>query len=431
MSDSRQGSNPTNDNREDGFGEAEWIEACSSVEGGEGSLFSMRTSVSRAIELFWKHQAELRERSRRKFSDPDRWLWTRKLLEQASDEQSAALIAEAYPEGSTVWDLCCGAGADSVAIGRRTNVNPIDNNPIAVAIANSNLRQHSLSQRVECRDVVEFTLPSDAYVHIDPDRRPGNQRATKLDYLQPGPEFLERLVRSTRGGSMKLAPATRELTRVPQSMNSVESEGVTASSLTLRRFGVQFISRHRSVTQQRWWWNMDRYPMGTTTISSWRNDRGWSHWTCQQSSEKHSDVVIDEWDSLGNLGGFIGDTDPAVRASGLNHVFAADRSVSTLGSRQGYLWSESWQSMFDSPLIDWFQIDSVLPLDVKKLRKHLRECRIGNLEIKTRAVDVDLEGLRSGLKLQGGETRTLLLTRIGKRTAAILATRVEKLSEMA
>jgi len=57
-------------------------------------------------------QCELRERAREKFSLAERMFFTRKGLEQATDEQVAAVKAARFPAGA-VADLCCGIGGSS------------------------------------------------------------------------------------------------------------------------------------------------------------------------------------------------------------------------------------------------------------------------------------------------------------------------------
>ncbi len=87
-------------------------------------------------------QARLAERAQRKFSSPTDWLWTSKLLEQASDEYVARMTASAYPDQVCVLDLCCGAGSDSVALARRGPVIAVDQCPVACELAYANLRRH-------------------------------------------------------------------------------------------------------------------------------------------------------------------------------------------------------------------------------------------------------------------------------------------------
>jgi hypothetical protein len=71
-----------------------------------------------------------------------------------------------------------------------------------------------------------------------------------------------------------------------------------------------------------------------------------------------------------------------------------------------------------------FEIEDVLPLDVKTLAAELKRRDIGTLEIKKRGVDIDPASFRTKLKLSGSGQAVLLLTRVGEDRKAILAQRV-------
>jgi hypothetical protein len=175
------------------------------------------------------------------------------------------------------------------------------------------------------------------------------------------------------------------------------------------------------VRQQRWWWNIDAIPSQKKTISVWSNDSDWSHWTCDMEETDNDDRII--MDERIELHGFIGDTDPAVRAACAQPQLAAELEASIIGNSFGYLHSDQ-NYIADSPFVTWFQIDETIAFDRKKLRHTLQSMRVGTLEIKTRNVEVDIDSLRKELKLQGEESRTILITRFGKRVVAILAKRL-------
>ena len=65
-------------------------------------------------------QARLRRRADRKVDQPQQWLWTEKLWEQASDSTSARYVASLYPKDRPILDLCSGAGTDAVALAAHT-----------------------------------------------------------------------------------------------------------------------------------------------------------------------------------------------------------------------------------------------------------------------------------------------------------------------
>ena len=69
-------------------------------------------------------------------------------MEQASGELVAAHRAERYQSYATIADLCCGAGADTLALARIAPVVAVDRDPLRLAMAAANLRACGLADRV-------------------------------------------------------------------------------------------------------------------------------------------------------------------------------------------------------------------------------------------------------------------------------------------
>jgi hypothetical protein len=118
---------------------------------------------------------------------------------------------------------------------------------------------------------------------------------------------------------------------------------------------------------------------------------------------------------------YIFDIDPAVLAAKLKGVLAAEHQLSALSAGPTYLTADH---PITDPALACFAVEDVLPFRVDKLAKYLRNRNVGQLEIKKRGVDLDLEKLRHDLKLRGDNTATLLITPIAGRPTAILAQRV-------
>ncbi|MDH5278816.1 MAG: SAM-dependent methyltransferase, partial [Actinomycetota bacterium] len=70
-----------------------------------------------------------------------------------------------------------------------------------------------------------------------------------------------------------------------------------------------------------------------------------------------------------------------------------------------------------------FQVEAVMPFQLKRLRAALRERDVGAVEIKTRGSAVDPEDLRRRLRLSGGQVLTVVVTRVKGEPVAILARR--------
>lgn len=383
-------------------------------------------------ETFASYYEDLTIRAAKKFSIPEDWIWTRKLLQQASDQGVAELMASYFPVDRPAWDVCCGAGSDSVALAKRTVVKAVDASPLAALLAETNLKVHGKrsstpanEHQVLCTSAQEIIPCAEDWVHLDPDRRTADERKTHAMYLQPDWQTCLRLIKLSAGGSIKLAPATR--------MHDLPPEDLDQLSL-----GIQFISSRRTVKQQRWWWNCNAFPVNTITLSTQNNQsplRPWSHLQFNMGAselfvkstdyDRRADhgLNYEIIDDIGSIGAYIGDADPVVRAAGLQPALASLHQIKLVGASNGFFSCAQPRDVHSS-WIDWFRVDEVMPFDRKKLRAYLREREIGVVEIKIRDCDVQPELLRKDLKLvKSGTATTILITRCNSKTIAIVASR--------
>jgi hypothetical protein len=118
---------------------------------------------------------------------------------------------------------------------------------------------------------------------------------------------------------------------------------------------------------------------------------------------------------------YIFDVDPAVLAAHLKGVLAGEHALSALADGPTYF---TGPHPIADPALTCFEVDDVLPFEPRKLTRYLAERAIGQLEIKKRGVEVEPEKLRRELKLRGDNAATLLVTRIGRRSMAVVAHRI-------
>jgi hypothetical protein len=172
-----------------------------------------------------KQQRLLRQRSRHRFPEPQRWLWTERSLAQSSDWWSAQFKAGLFPCGEDRVDACCGAGVDTVALAAHGQVTSIDADPLMTALTVSNAAAHG--QRVRAitglvdQGLLSRLAQEARWLHVDPDRRPSERRTTTADEFSPS---LDELLESTplfAGAVVKLAPSTR---MSPQTEQRVEDQ---------------------------------------------------------------------------------------------------------------------------------------------------------------------------------------------------------------
>ena len=90
-----------------------------------------------------------------------------------------------------------------------------------------------------------------------------------------------------------------------------------------------------------------------------------------------------------------------------------------------YLTSEH---LISTPFLTPFEVQAVLPLDLKRLRRVVAEKNLGPLEIKLRGVDLSPEKLRDQLRPGGSRPATLILAGGSGPARAILARRLAGVS---
>ncbi len=124
-----------------------------------------------------------------------------------------------------------------------------DLSPVSVALLKANAMLHDRTIEIQCEDAETTTLKPNEFLNIDPDRRATGKRVTALDGLQPNWLVVKRLIDESQGASMKVAPATDwgELDAKPDT--------------------IRYLSRDRSVRQQRWLWNLNRWPAESIVVS--------------------------------------------------------------------------------------------------------------------------------------------------------------------
>ncbi|MCD4824510.1 MAG: methyltransferase domain-containing protein [Phycisphaerae bacterium] len=159
---------------------------------------------------------ELRHRAERKFpaTIAENMLTTDKMLQQASSLRLAVWKGQKLRAAGAeqVWDLCCGFGADAIGFARGgCDVVGVDVSPEAVFCAAHNTAAAGVGEKCIFRQAdaeqIFDEIPTEAMIHIDPDRRATGRRSIRLDDYAPGENFLQSLLQHAAGGCMKLSPA--------------------------------------------------------------------------------------------------------------------------------------------------------------------------------------------------------------------------------
>jgi hypothetical protein len=121
---------------------------------------------------------------------------------------------------------------------------------------------------------------------------------------------------------------------------------------------------------------------------------------------------------VGSLGDWVHEPDNAVIRAGL--VAEAAPAARLLAPGVAYVTSDA---PIASPFVTDFRVLEVLDYDLPILKRWVKAHRIGSLEIKRRAIDVDPAALRRQLKPRGDSHATIILARTQDGARAIVVSR--------
>lgn len=348
--------------------------------------------------------------AKRKVNQPWNWFWTKILLEQASDQWVAEQTAEDFPKGVQVVDGCCGAGVDSIALAQYLErssesfetVLPIDASGLACELTRWNARQNGLVLNPRHARFEEVDLPSQAWLHLDPDRR-ASGRTVDVYATEPSWTTIATRIDQAPGASVKSAPGFQ-----PDADFSWGECGAPDAR--------RWISRDGTVRQQRLYWRIPRWENAARIASGFRKASGWHHEVFDEEilddSERYFRILHER--SEIQLGCYVADHDPALRAAGCVVALAGRLQMKVLGNEFGYC---SANQPVAHPMLRWFRVLDLLPMDRKKVRAMSRSMPCATWELKSRNVDVDLIQLRKELLIDKNSQRagSLLITKLGKQ----------------
>jgi len=355
----------------------------------------------KAFEPEWVAAAlrlvEGRRKGAAKFDRADR-MWLDPVgSEQATAEVVARHKARRFGGGGVVVDLCSGIGGDSLALAASSDVIAVDLDAGMARRAAWNAGVYGVEGRVMAvrGRAEDFPIPAGARVHVDPDRRAsGRGRAREVRDYAPGLGALLALAGSSRGGAIKLGPASDFGAHFAGSGFEVElvslageCKEATAWFGDLAGPGV----RRRATC----------LPVGAT-------------WTDR-------DGPTSPGAGAGPLGAFVFDPDPSLARAGLLDGFAAANGLFRFAPGVDLL---TGPGRVTSPFLATFGVVEVFPLDLKVLRREVAARGLGPLEIKTRGLEIRPEAYRAALRPAGPNPATwLLVAGRGEPGRAILARR--------
>lgn len=336
--------------------------------------------------------AGLRNQARPRFQRADQMWFDRTRLEQATQELVARHKARRFARCSdqTVIDLCCGIGADSIAIAEYARVQAVDASPLAAWFTRQNALVSGVSEWVETLvSPAEAVEIAGRFVHLDPDRRTQGQRQVRLEFGSPPLEYLQALTQSAAGGAIKVSPASNFGGKFPTCE-------------------IELVSVHGECKEATIWFGTlrDPAPFRATVLPS------------------ATTIAGNPWDyrpRITPLGKYLFDPDPAVVRAGLVDCLAESIGLTRIDDAEEYLTGEAPS---DSPFVRSFEVLADLANNPTEIRDYFRTSDFGQVEIKCRHIRIDADAIRRKLPLPGKQPGVLLFVRAAGKARAIVARRM-------
>lgn len=362
-----------------------------------GVAEAMRRKFPAGLAAAATTQAGLRRRARGKLgARADTLLWTRDGLEQATRGEVAAWRARNIAAAGVrrVVDLGCGIGVDALAfLDAGLQVVAVEIDPATAVLAAHNLP----GAEVICGDATELSAQllagagNETCVFLDPARRTAHGRSWRIEDLHPSWEFLLGLLGHDHGLCAKLGP------------------GIAVEMVPAQVDAVWVCDRGDLVECGLWFLPGPDHPASTGRRSAVLLPEGLR----VDAEPGGADLPV------GRPGRYLYEPDPAVSRAGA--LTAIGRRLWRLDARVGYLSSDE---LFDTPWASAFEVVGVLDPATRALRHWVAEHRVGRLEIKKRAVQVDPAQLRRALHPKGPNAATLVLSPTPDGTRALVVRRL-------
>ena len=350
-------------------------------------------------------QAELRRRGTAKFGPAGaEMFFTRAGLEQATraavaDRRAARLHAAGV---RVLADLGCGLGADALAAARAgIRVYGVEADPLTAAIATANAAAAGLAElfTVECADATTVDLAGlggtgvDA-VFCDPARRRAGSGRRVFDPASYSPpwDFVLSLTRRVPRTVLKVAPGIDHGLIPPGAEAEWVSVGGDLVEATLWCGPLAQVPRRATLL-----------PAVTAATGKAPTATAGTPGGAQLTGTGGVEAEV------GPVRRYLYDPDGAVIRAHLVAEFAETVRGTLADPSIAYVYADV---AVRTPYARCLEVRETMPFSLKRLRSLLRDRGVGRLEILKRGSALDPERLRRDLRLAGGASASLVLTRV-------------------
>jgi hypothetical protein len=338
--------------------------------------------------------AILRQKATVKFERASEMYFTRRALEQASSEIVSSFRAGRYERAgfNNIADLGCGIGGDALSLSTKADVVGVEWNPLRLAMAQENLRVYGrgLNFHPLQADLIELSpLRVDA-LFADPGRR--DEYGRRIFYVheyRPPLSTFEAWGETVPNQGIKVSP------------------GVDYSELPMET-EIEFVSVKGEVREGILW---------TGALRTGARRRA----TLLPSGATLTDYAVDEV-AVMDPKEYLYEPDGAVIRAHLVEQLAQELGATKIDDSIAYLTADQ---AVETKFAHCFVLEDVIPFQLKRLRRYLRERNVGRLTIKKRGSPLDPDALRKRLRLRGDEEKVIFLTKVKGKATVLVGRRAE------
>lgn len=315
----------------------------------------------------------------------------------ASGALAAAHKASRFAEvggPGPILDLCCGIGADAVALVEAgLEVEAIDRDPLRAWMAGENS-----GCATRTADVTGIDL-GDSWFHLDPSRRDEKGRRIRYDLLTPGPGFIEQAC-AGRTGAVKLPPGVGR-----------GAEGGEPPSGEL-----EYISERGSMTQAVLWVG----DLARSGVSATRLVEGAPAATISGEPEAAYEIPFIDLDREVVDGAWVHTADASVERAALLASLCVRTGLAMPHPQTGLLIGPERSA---DPFLTAFRLRAVMPWRRGKVKAWLGTHDVGLVEVKTRGKAADPDVEQKALRGKGSTRFVVFVLRFDQAVKALICER--------
>ncbi|MDP8221144.1 MAG: hypothetical protein P9X26_07350 [Candidatus Stygibacter frigidus] len=335
---------------------------------------------------------ELQQRARRKFTRAEHMVFTANGVEQSSSEIMGKYHNHRAGKASSLADLCCGVGGDLQYLAEnRQKVYGVDLDSDSLKCAEYNCRVYENISYLQ--EKAENFSEKVELIFCDPDRRPQGNRKYNVEDMSPDlGQVLDLFFEKKLCGGIliKLSPVIN--------YKKIENDYFSNwSKYATQWYSWEFISEDGVLKEILLCVgsHAERLKRKAVILPA----------AVELSGSGTEQIETKGWQS------YIFEPDKSIIRAGLVQKLGADLDYQLLDEHLALLTGEQAVAEKYGKL---FKLIEVMPYNIKKMQKYLREHEVGELVLKTRGFPDPVEKIHKKFKLKGNKKMIMQIVRLGE-----------------